>query len=509
MTTPAQAPPVYKTFKRQVQLAPNQHLADAAGKGYYAAPGAAAPAAAVAASADPYSAILGSIPKPLTGAQITSQAAGEISPLVAAITKTIGGQTANATNAISGFTGDAASKLAAIDFAAPYAQGEQGQAAVDAALRQELAGAGSTGADALASRLGVINDPTVGAAAGALAANGDANATTQVAQGSASLGELLANAASAKDYGLKQPGITRLAGLDAIAAAGQQGQAQIAAQAQALEAQLPSIIQNLQARNDARTQQVTAARENQLARQDAIASGGAATAVKIGIADANNATKVDIANVQAAGRASTASAAQARSDRSYRLQYAKTFGFDPVTNATLPGYQRTADGSVVKIGKATGPGGVKVPTANEINNYINAWKNGKPTSQTVKAANPDANGNPVYRTIKTNTGQLNYQQAYKRLTTMGVPDPQARTYLDTAYKRGEQGRAWLTNEEQHTLTQASLPPRAYRYKGVGYIDQKQASALKAAGAKLPPGQWIQGSTATKDLGPIYVIDEAY
>jgi hypothetical protein len=206
---------------------------------------------------DPYAGIIAGLPSPLTPQQIQTQAAGEISPLVAAATKQIQGQTQAATNAIRGYSQDAASKLGAIDFAQPYQQAETGQAAVDNALRAALTGAGTQDAEQLAQRLAVINDPSVAAAASAVGANGAANGNTQLAQGSASLGNLIANAAAAGNYGQKQPGIARLAGLQQITGTQQQGLNQIGSQTQALEQQLPSIIQALTSQNDNRTQTLT------------------------------------------------------------------------------------------------------------------------------------------------------------------------------------------------------------------------------------------------------------
>lgn len=451
------------------------------------------------APADPYSAIIASEPQPLTQPQITTDANQEISPIIAAITAQIEKGTANATHAIGGFSSDAAAKLGAMDFAAPYTSGEGDQAAVDAALRASLAGAGSADADALASRLGVINDPSVAAAASAVGANGAASGRTQMAQGSAALSNLIANAAAAGDYGQKLPGIARLAGLQDIASAQQTGDANIATQTQQVESELPSIIQNLQSQSDSRANAITSTKENQTARNDALASTAA-----------TNATKVSVATIAAKTTASEDEIKLAQSDREYRLQFAKTFGVDPVTGKAIPGFTTNAGGRVVKVGtaKTAAAAGTKPPTANEINTWVSAFKDGKPISVTVKAPKPDANGNPVYRTIKKSTGALGYQQAYDRLTSLGVGDQQARQSLDTVYARGEQGRGWLTNEEQATLAQAKLPPAAYRYKGVGYIDPKQAAVLKADG-KMPPGKWIPGSTATKDLGPIYVIDESF
>lgn len=159
----------------------------------------------------------------------------------------------------------------------------------------------------------------------------------------------------------------------------------------------------------------------------------------------------------------------------------------------------------------------KVPTASQINNLVTAWKTGKSTTVSVKEPHSDANGNAVYKTKRITTGKLSFGQAYKRLTTMGLNDTQARQYLDSAYKRGEQGRGFLTNEERAAL-HANAPKRlpgfagdftaAHVYKGVGYLDQQQAAVLSHAGL-MPPGHWINGSTKMKDLGPIYVIAETY
>lgn len=457
-----------------------------------------------AAPVDPYAAILASLPKPLAGPQITRQATAEISPLIAAVTGQIGKQTQAATHAIGGFTADAASKLAAIDFAAPYAQGEQGQAAVDAALRDSLAGAGQHGADELAQRLGVINDPTVGAAAHALAANGVANGATQVAQGSASLGNLIANAASAGEYGLKQPGITRLAGLQNIAAAGQQGQAQIAAKAAELEAQLPAIIQNLQSRNDSRSQAISAVRQNQVARQDALEAGSAATSTKLALADANNQTKyaladasnktrLEVAALNAQGRATSQQATQARSDRAYRLQFSKTFGYDPITGTTLPGFTRGANGQVTKVGSSKPGSGGSSLTPHEISTMVGQWHDGKVQNARVPAAGADggsvyeANGAQVYTTKSGTAGQLTYPQALKRLVAAKVDQQTALNYLNSAWKRGEGGRAWLMNPEQDVLRHAGLPPRAKVINGHAVLDAHQVAALRKAD-HLPPGQ---------------------
>jgi hypothetical protein len=142
-----------------------------------------------------------------------------------------------------------------------------------------------------------------------------------------------------------------------------------------------------------------------------------------------------------------------------------------------------------------------------LNSLVDAWKNGKPTSKTVRLPNTDANGNPVIRTVRSRTGKLSFGQAFKRLRALGVPDPQARKLLRSAYRRGEQGRAWLNVDEQQTLRQAGLSPKAGRYKSLAFLTPAQAQAL---GNRLPAGHRVyQAQSKVQDFGDIYVLDETY
>lgn len=152
----------------------------------------------------------------------------------------------------------------------------------------------------------------------------------------------------------------------------------------------------------------------------------------------------------------------------------------------------------------------KPPTPNELNQMVQAFKDGGLVRQTVALANPDKNGNTVYKTITKRSGKLGFQQAYNRLRALHVGDVDARHLLATVYKRGEQGRGWLTNEEQAVLKSIpQLTPHAHRYKGVGFLDRNQAAALQRLGL-LPPGSWQDGGhTSTQDFGTVYVIDQTY
>jgi hypothetical protein len=487
------AAPTYQTYARNVAVQPGQRLSFTAGRGYYAAP-----------LPDPYQGIIAGLQRPMTNQQITGQARSEISPLVAAVTKQITGQTNAATHAIGGFSGDAAAKLAALDFGAPYQGAEQGQAAVDAALQQSLSGAGSSDANALASRLAVINDPTVAAAANTLKGNGAANGNTQLAQGSAALSNLIANAAAAKDYGLKQPGIQQLAGLQDIAAAEQAGTANIGSQTQQLEQQLPSIIQSLASQNDNRSAALTAARENQLARNDAIN----ATA-------ARNTTDVKVAKIKANEQAAASAKPNASLSRTVGYLVDSNGGWIPGKNGQpqlLPGYTTNASGQVVKAvktGKATTLPVVKPLTAGQTITFLKGLATTKRVPQLDASGNTqlDSNGKVKYTT--QTQFRMPYDQAYQQLRSAGKSDVQARKQLDTIYPKGQGGRAWLTNEQQHALRSASVPAASgvIDIANVGerhYITQPQVQALRAA-RKLPPGFWY-----TADQGhTVYVIKPGY
>lgn len=457
---------------------------------------------------DPYNAIIAGLPKPETDQQISSQAQGEISPIVAAIVAAITKQTQGATSAISGYSNDAANKLAAINYGQPYQQAEGAQATVDSALASSLAGQGSSDAQSLQQRLAVINDPSVAAAAANVSGNATGAANADTAQGTAALTNLIANAAAANSYGQKQPGIERTAGLQDIANVQATANNNIATGTQDAEQQLPSILQNLQQENDNRSSAIASAQQNQLARNDNIVAGQAANTVKIQTVNANNATKVQIAQLNAAGKVTAEQLAQARSDRTYALQFAKTYGYNPATGEIAAGFAKQG-GRIVKVGTGAGAGGVKPPTSAEVTKEIQTWHDGTVKNARVPAVGSDgkpvydSNGARVYTTESGTSGTLSYTQALKRLTASGVPQPQALKYLDSAWKRGEGGeggRSWLTNDEQAALKGDGMPAKAKIVNGHGVLTNWQVATLKRAG-KLPAGQ------ETSD--GFYVIEQTY
>lgn len=179
------------------------------------------------------------------------QAQSEIDPIIAAITAAAQNQAQSADAAIQGLTDSYAKGISGIDYGSPYASAESQQAAVDAALQQAATGQGNDLASQLSQRLSALQGSSgadaVNQAAQALSTQGSGIGGAQVASGSAALDQLIADAAAARGYGQKMPGVIDSAGLQGIEQS--QGQAQQAINSGTLQAesQLPSIEQTLKA----------------------------------------------------------------------------------------------------------------------------------------------------------------------------------------------------------------------------------------------------------------------
>lgn len=183
------------------------------------------------------------------GGGIQAQAQAQIDPIIAAITNAANQRAAASEAAIKGLTDSYAHELGAVDLGSPYAGAESGQAAVDAALRQALAGGGADLASQLAARLSALEgssgEGAVQQAGQALASQGASAGTTRLASGSAALSQLLANAANASAYSKKLPGLARLFGLQGVKQAEGNAQQEIAKGTLQEESQLPSIVNSL------------------------------------------------------------------------------------------------------------------------------------------------------------------------------------------------------------------------------------------------------------------------
>jgi len=141
----------------------------------------------------------------------------------------------------------------------------------------------------------------------------------------------------------------------------------------------------------------------------------------------------------------------------------------------LPGFT-VKGGKIVKDTSATKAG--KPLSLTTVNSLVKNWYSGTSSKQTDPTTG---------KTASTATGPVNYQRAYKMLTARGVTDQQARQALDAYYKRGQYGRAWLTNDEQAALKKFGRFTPAKVFQGHGYITPFQADALQKAGM-LPAGE---------------------
>ena len=337
-------------------------------------------------------------PKPLTDMQVAQQ---QLDPVVKRVTDAINQRAQAAANAVRGYTGSLAQQLASTDYASPYRSAIPQQAAVDAALQQSLAGRGNELAQGLQSRLASIQEPgAVNPATANVAQIGVGAGNTELARGSAALSALLANQAAAGEYGAKQPGIAKFAGLQGLGRVQGQAVSDIASQTAPLYGKLPDIVSGIQT-NRARRQQL--ALENKLA-----------------------------------GKKATAAAAP-RPDASLSRAYGYAvdqYG-NPVGGAVtpLPGYQTGPNGTVVKTPKP--PPALKPP---------------KPLSTSdrraaLKAADLYFYGQqPVTRADGTVSREgvpgINYAQAVKQLMVgYGLTRAQAVELANTYYKTpGERGR---------------------------------------------------------------------
>lgn len=180
-----------------------------------------------------------------------SAAQAQIDPIIAAITASAQGQAQAADQAIQGLTASYAKGIGSIDYGSPYSGAEAQQAAVDAALQQSATGQGSDLAAALAQRLQALQGSTganaVNQEAQQLASQGSGIGAANLATGSAALNQLISDAAAAKSYGQKMPGVIDSAGIQNVGQIQSQAQQAINQGTLQAESQLPQIEQNLKA----------------------------------------------------------------------------------------------------------------------------------------------------------------------------------------------------------------------------------------------------------------------
>ncbi|HEX5247808.1 MAG TPA: hypothetical protein VFW41_11835 [Gaiellaceae bacterium] len=254
----------------------------------------------------------------LTPQQMASQAAQYVDPEIAAIQQSSAQRSSNAAQLIRAATADYATQLAQLGstFATPYQTAAPQQAAIDAALQQSLTGGGSSLASGLSNELsqlqGTSGASAVQQAAGALSSQGASSGNTALANGSASLSDLLANAAAAGSFGAKLPAIGQLAGLQQTGNALGQIQSGEQTQLQNAENARQSYLAQLQSEN----------------AQNARSRASALTSAENEIRNYNlSATKADVSAGQSQARlnleAKKAAQNAVNQDRNYQLSLAR------------------------------------------------------------------------------------------------------------------------------------------------------------------------------------------
>lgn len=267
-------------------------------------------------------------PSPLAAAAapknpLLTQAQAEIQPWIDALTSSAQSQAAASDAAIKGLTDQYARQLGATDLGASYSPAISQQASVDDALRQALTGGGTDLASALAGRLSALEGSSGGAALagaeGALSSQGAGAGNTRLAAGSAALGKLIGDQASARQYGATLPATARMAGINDLAQAQGIAQKAIAAGTQQAESQIPGIEQQIRS-----AKQAQAALKSENAYRSAELQQGQA---RIGIEQYNAATsrlRAAVAQRQGAERINIEAQRVAQealnSNRSYSLR---------------------------------------------------------------------------------------------------------------------------------------------------------------------------------------------
>lgn len=399
---------------------------------------------------------------PMSNDQIQSDAQAQIDPIIAAITKSANDRATASTSAIRGLTDSYAKDLAGIDFAAPYKGAEADQAAVDSALQQSLSGAGTDLASQLKSRLAPIaSDPAVQQAASGLADRGAAIGTTQLATGSNALSSLIANAAAAGEYGLKQPEIARFAGIQGVNQANSQAANDISTGTQNTLAQLPSIVQALRNSNDTLRGNRAAAGEDLY-------------------------TTLTGQNVTRA----TAKAGLENQNFQNGLDFANTYGYDQTTGNLVPGLHRGPNGNIVKDApppkptkpKPTGDAALTTNDRRNLLSDLGKWTSGTPGKRVKSATSPSG-----FAVVPgTGSKPLDYKQVVQNLmTSYNLTKAQAQKYVDAKYKPGQHGRPYPV-----------APP-----KGTEPLTANQVIDPEGRIYKLVNGRWVGQISKKSDYKP--------
>jgi hypothetical protein len=409
--------------------------------------------------------------RPLTDPQISARANDELGPILEAAAAAITGQAGRASSAITLNSGQLAKDLAAENFGSHYDTAKQEQAAVDASLQQSLGDRGGTGlAQDLSTRLGQIEDPAVAALAGSTASRGAAIGTNELAHGSANLSNLIAEAAAAKTYGAKQPGIARFAGLQDLAGVQTHALDDIANSKTSILDKLPDVVNTLRSSNDSlrgsRAQLYATLTGQNISK--AVAEAGLGKAADSAIA-----------------KITTDSAKAARPDPSLSraVGYQVDSNGNPIggTVTPLPGYTIDAKtGNVVKAPKTGTAKPLSGADRRALQSDLTTWTVGDQAKQHYDAAKGWI---PV---PGTGSKPLPYAQVVQNLITgYGMSEQQAEKLVNTKYQPGQYGRPYPV-----------APPA-----GTHPLSPSEVVDGRGAVYKLIGGKWVGETSKAKDFPP--------
>lgn len=457
----------------------------------------------------------------------------ELNPLVQQLISGYTHQGQLGGNAIDQVTAEYAKQLAGIapQVQSDYAGAEQGTAATNAALSQEVAGGGTADANALASRLASIGEPgavnpviqqLTGAAQGAGAG--------VYGTGSATLDALLSSGAAQQSAALKLPATAREAGLQELAQYMGSLTGAESKDVAALTDKAPGLIQSaassiisagskraaIKAEDDRNAATIAAGNARSAAAQKtaqwkvavstAISTGidhqtgllsaqGAANLRTLGL---NAQQGMSVGSLTTAfDRASTTAsqgaerlALQAHKDTVSANQAWARIAIAQTNADTSQGRLQLANAKqAAAAGKSSG-----ALTQHEILTTVKGWADGKIRDTRVPWIDPTTgkqgltNSNtPIWKTVTTTVGQVGYVQAIQGLVSTGVPVAKATAAVNVFY--GNQMGSTL-KEFAMTAVQHGMSPQAALALGESqgvFSRAALGAAINSVYAQVKPG----------------------
>lgn len=500
---------------------------------------------------DAIRAAVGTMPSPTASAygQAQGLVASDLNPLISQLISGYTQQGRAGGQAIDQVTAEYAKQLGLIapQVQQDYGAAEQGTAATNAALSQEVSGGGTADANALAARLASIGEPgatnpvvaqlgtQAQGAGGALLGTGSATLDALIGSGAAQQGAALRLPATAREAGLqelaqylgslstaeskdvgtltaKAPSLEQSAANSllgsqekaaALAGQNQRSTASIdAANARsattAKTARTKTLIATILTTNiDPKTGLLTPQGVSALRKLGVTTNGGVAGSVGAGIVKGN---------LTAAGKQATLAQGQEKINATAsKNAVAENQGWARIAIAQTNSQTSAGRLALAKATAAAKKGTGTALTADETAKLVAGWHNGTIKSVRIPAINPathqqavNTNGVPQYATVSKPVGQIGYIQAIQGLVGLGKPLPAAVAAVNGMY--GDQMQAAI-NEFATTAANQGMTQEAALALGDAqgvFPPQALEAAVTQAYAQIPrvpaqqPGQPVVG-----------------